>query len=69
MLNSHISALIDMGRFSHLEDVWHMNSGASNHITRDRHNFSDYNLSSSKQNIWTGGGPVAVEGYGSVAID
>lgn len=68
-LNSHIPAPIDTGQFSYLENVWHIHSGASNHLTRDRHNFSEYHLSSSKQKIWTGGGPVAVEGYGSVAMD
>lgn len=68
-LNSRISASIDMGLFSYLEDVWHIDSGASNHITRDRNDFSDYHLSSSKLKIWTGGRPVAVEGYGSAAMD
>lgn len=53
-LNSHISALIDTGHFSHLENVWHIDSGASNHIIQDRHNFRDYYLSSSKQNIGPG---------------
>lgn len=66
--NSHISASIDMSQFSHLKDVWHIDPGASNHTTRDRNNFSDYHRSSSKQQIWTGGGLVAVEGYGSVAM-
>ncbi len=67
--NSHISASINTGHFSHLRDVWHVDSGASNHITQDRNNFSDSHLLSSKQQIWTGGGPVAVEGYGSVAMN
>lgn len=68
-LNSHLSALIDMSHLSHLEDVLHIDSSASNYIIRDQNNFSDYYLSSSKQKIWTGGRLVAIEGYGSVAMN
>ncbi len=69
MLNSHMSARIDDCHFCHLENVWHIDSGANNHITGDQANFSDHHLSSSKQIIWTGGGSVKVKGYGSVLID
>lgn len=61
MLNSHISARIDTCHFPHL--ARHIDSGANNHITRDRTHFSDYYLSSSKQKIWTGEGPVEIKGY------
>lgn len=41
-LNPHMSTLIDMSHLSHLEDVWHIDSSASNYIIRDQNNFSDY---------------------------
>ena len=69
ILNSQISARVDTCHFPHLENVWHIYSGASNHITRDQANFSDYHLSSSKQKIWTGGGPMEIKRYGSVSMD
>ncbi len=63
MLNSNISARIGTCHFSHLENVWHIDSGASNHITQDHAKFSDYHLFSFKQIFCTGGGSVEVKRY------
>ena len=69
MLNSHISAWIDSCQFSHLENVWQMDSRAKIFIARDQANFDDYYLSYSKRIILTDGGQVEIKRYGPVPID
>ncbi len=69
ILNSYIFTQMDNCFFLYLENIWHINSKANNYITRDKINFCDYHLSSSKQIIWIDGGLVEVKRYGSVLID
>lgn len=71
ILHSHlIQILLKTGSTSpslrYLQNLWHIDSGATNHICVSRQRFVEYHLISQEKNIWTGAGLVRAIGKGTV---
>lgn len=52
----------------HLDSVWHIDSGATNHICADRTMFQTYRTTSTGDQVWTGAGPIDVAGVGNISL-
>lgn len=55
--------------FEYLKNLWHIDSGATNHIYISRQCFSDYYPIQEQENIWTGLGSVAAIEIGTVRME
>lgn len=73
ILHSHLTQiLLKTGSTSpslrYLQNLWHIDSGATNHICVSRQRFVEYHFISQKD-IWTGAGSVRAIGKGTVRME
>ena len=53
----------------YLHKVFHLDSGATNHICLDRSGFTNFQPTATRKKVWTGKGPIDIKGLGDVNMD